>query len=640
VHIYTDARFIYKPKAKEVKGKMQKRWRISKWFAVGGFLLATALTCHAGTVFQLTETSTIQDVVLQNEKMQAQLSYTMVKGDFNGDNIDDFALGAPRETGPRSTDEVGAVMVFMGGASLNSLPADVKTGVTSTDEKESARLYGTDAGDWAGAKLAAGDLNNDGIDDLVIGNKDANFTNTKIWVVFGKSGLSGDIKLDDADVILQRPDDSLNIGALGIGDVNGDGKDDLVIADNLSIQTNAPPMAPMNEGHTSQHIYPDDAEKSMNGAVYVVFGDLAAGTVDLITEANTYILRSDGTGLFQVSSIAIGDMSGDGKNDLVLGAQKEDNPIENLEKAGAVYIINGGTEFPTEKVVDIDTVKDTVIYGGWKDDQIGGPYDTETTSLAVNGRGSLAIGDVNNDSMNDLIIGSPLSMLGNVNSTGRGKVEVVYGKSSLGASIDLYTDADIRLMLSESAQKMGFKTGFAVSADDVNGDGIADISASTPNANSKSFYNGWVHVLYGGTELADKLAGAENKTLELDISADLGILAAEPPDKFSDGRMGATFLVGDFNNSGTPDMIVGAHNGNLTNDTSAGWAAILWDAATKGMPGDISGNWERELSDAILGFRIAAGENISVSISIGADVNGDKKLGIPEAIFTLNDLAK
>jgi len=97
----------------------------------------------------------------------------------------------------------------------------VVTGKDS-DGKESARLYATDAGDGAGSKLAAGDLNNDGIDDLVIGNKDVNFENCKIWVVFGKSGLSGDINLDTSEdiAILQRPNDSLNITALGVGDVN------------------------------------------------------------------------------------------------------------------------------------------------------------------------------------------------------------------------------------------------------------------------------------------------------------------------------------------------------------------------------------------------------------------------------------
>ncbi|RLC15161.1 MAG: hypothetical protein DRI57_13285 [Deltaproteobacteria bacterium] len=274
-----------------------------------------------------------------------------------------------------------------------------------------------------------------------------------------------------------------------------------------------------------------------------------------------------------------------------------------------------------------------MIYGGWQDDQIGGPYDTESTAIPVNGKGSLAIGDVN-----DLIIGSPMSMLGNTSSTARGKVEVVYGKSSLGTSLDLYDDADIRLMLSESAQKVGFKTGFAVSTDDVNGDGVADISVSTPNANSTRYYNGWVHVFYGGNDLTGKVAAADNKTLELDNDADLAILGAEPSDKFADGRLGTSFVIGDFNASEKPDMIIGAPKGDVTANTSSGWGIVLWDVAAKGLPGDVDGDGYVDLADTIRGLQIAVGENVSGSV--GSDVDGDKKPGVAEAIYVFGKISK
>ncbi|OQY55154.1 MAG: hypothetical protein B6245_20215 [Desulfobacteraceae bacterium 4572_88] len=125
----------------------------------------------------------------------------------------------------------------------------------------------------------------------------------------------------------------------------------MVVSDNIvSVGT------PQTSG--APHVHPDGGDKKMNGVVYVVFGDLAAGTTDLVTEADAYILRNDGADSFQVSGIAIGDMSGDSKSDLVLGVQKEDNPSLSLgNAAGAVYIINGGSEFPVAKVVNIDTGK-------------------------------------------------------------------------------------------------------------------------------------------------------------------------------------------------------------------------------------------------------------------------------------------
>jgi hypothetical protein len=85
-------------------------------------------------------------------------------GDLDGDGFDDLILGANGGDGPaNSRNSVGEVAVVYGGPArhtdidLASPPADI------------AFVFGTDAGDFLGASLAAGDLDGDGFDDLILG---------------------------------------------------------------------------------------------------------------------------------------------------------------------------------------------------------------------------------------------------------------------------------------------------------------------------------------------------------------------------------------------------------------------------------------------------------------------------------------
>ena len=451
-----------------------------------GITLGSFSLSMAATTLVMSEDSTFHDVLFTTEKPQAGLGTALVKGDFNGDGIDDIAMSAIREAAPRTTDEVGMVSVFLGGPAIRELPKSVITGKES-DGYESARLFDiTISKNWLGVLMTTGDLNGDNYDDLVIAaqNSADDDHSSKVYIIFGKEDIfSKDMALNTmADVTLFR--DSMHIGALATGDLNGDGMEDLVISDILTASTSNPPVW---MGH------------SPNGGAYVVLGrnewpatfnlqytngeritQIVEKEVDGITEeveeiieidngADIILLNNDGEDVLQIAGIAVGDLNNDTFEDLALGTPEENNALYDLENAGRVYILFGGPSFPTGKI-DVQQTKDVIIYGGEKNDKIGGSLEvTDYNDIPI------AIGDVNGDSVGDLLIGSPLSMLGKVNSTGNGKVEVLFGKENWLDTIDLYDSYDIRLMLSEEAQKIGVETGYTVAVEDINGDTIGDI---------------------------------------------------------------------------------------------------------------------------------------------------------------------
>ena len=522
-------------------------------FVAGIFLVALSPQASAQTTLVISEDSTFEDAIITTEKMQGQLGTSIVKGDFNNDGIDDFAIGAIREGAPRVTDEVGMVTVFFGGSSINNLPAWVKTG-KETDGYESARLYDTIAGNWVGVLMAVGDLNNDGTDDLVVAAQAQadDDHSSKVFIVFGQN-ITGDVNLGtQADVILSR--DEMHVGALAAGDLDNDGVADLAIADIMTSSTTNPPVV---VGHTP------------SGCVYVVKGKSSwPGAIDLKAEADTTFVRDGGSSVFQVAGMAIGDVNNDQAGDLILGAPEENNPSYSLDNAGRVYMVFGGSGFPSG-TTDIDTTYDVVVYGGEADDKIGG-------SLEVTDHNDqpIAVGDVNGDGIGDVLIGAPLSMLGGINSTGKGKVEILYGKSNWSSPIDLYDGYDIRLRLSQEAATIGIETGFCVAVEDVNGDGKGDIVIGSHHAPTPKF-NGYFHVIYGKSGLSKNYD-------QLESQSDLLITTESPPDRFGDSHLGQTFAVGDFNNSGKPDVLLGAPKGTgLNSATSAGWAAMIFDVATE-----------------------------------------------------------
>ena len=533
-------------------------------FIIGSivFFLVSLLTlggsiAEAVTEMEISETSTFQNAVLESEKAYAGLGFGMAAGDFNGDGIEDFALGQPREASPRGTNEEGVVSVFWGGSHLNNMSGKIKVG-KSNDGWENLRIYASVAGNHFGVRLAAGDFNKDGIDDLVVvAQSPSNVDDSALYILFGASNLSGDINVSTASGVTILNRTNMYVSDVAVGDLDGDGYDDLIIADPANTATSHQPFA---SGH------------SPNGGVYVILGGTSwPSTIDLETQSDLTVLRNSGNDLCYIICVAAGDVNGDGKDDLIMGAPREDNPAVGADSlTGRVYVIYGGSLLPPLGNVEIDTQKDVLIYGAQQNDQIGGDWSvTEAYSDSA-----LAVGDVNGDTIGDIIIGAPLSM-GQINHTGAGKAEIVFGSTSLPPTIDLYEDYNVRMNLSAAVEKMGIKTGYTVGAEDINQDGIDDIIVASPSCPASIYgQNGWVHVIYGKTSLGT----TNHKNYELDTDADLNIKAHNRTDHYSDGRMGTTFIVGDFNSNGFTDILLGAPKGTgVANATSAGWVLVKWD---------------------------------------------------------------
>ena len=314
-------------------------------------------------------------------------------GDINGDGFDDViigALGAARN---------GASYVVFGKAghftaNINLAALDGSNGFKITNEV---------VGDGSGRSVSsAGDVNGDGLDDLVIGaigGRSGGFS----YVVFGKTGkYNANFDLSSLDggngfKISGKAAGDFASTVSSAGDVNGDGYDDLVIGGDAA-----------------------DLNGDGSGASYVVFGK-AAGF-----GARLDLSRLDGRNGFQISGEAAGDSSGhsvssagdingDGFDDVIIGADKAD---PRGYGSGASYVVFGkATGFKAN--LDLSELDGNL---GFK---ISGEAAGDQCGFSVS-----SAGDVNSDGFDDLIVGASEAV---PNGFASGASYVIFGHRALTA---------------------------------------------------------------------------------------------------------------------------------------------------------------------------------------------------------------
>ncbi len=358
----------------------------------------------------------------------------------------------------------------------------------------------TAASDQANARFgfavgSAGDVNNDGYADVVIGAPDY-WSKGAIFVYHGSSsGLSTTPNWiangDQAGGLFGRA-----VG--GAGDVNNDGYSDIIVG------------APAYNGNA--------------GAAFVYFGSSsgldANGTRTSGTPANAdWAAHSDQAGSeFGISVGTAGDVNKDGVDDVIVGAWLYDTgPTE--EDAGRVFVFHGSPNgLPDADQDGIAQPSDA----SWTADG-GTPYGEFGVSVST-------AGDVNNDGAADVIVGADYA-----GSGFEGSAYAYYGSAS-----GLSTSADWTVNGSQAFSQFGFAVG---TAGDVNGDGYDDVMVGAYAYDTASYTDGGrVRVYYGSssglsTTAAWTMDGGQ-------AFAQFGVSVG---------------TAGDVNNDGYADVIVGAH---------------------------------------------------------------------------------
>jgi VCBS repeat-containing protein len=465
-------------------------------------------------------------------------------GDVNGDGFDDVIIGAHRDD-PNGKAESGASFVVFGKENghveLSAVEVNGQHGLGFV-------INGVGAGDYAGQSVsAAGDVNGDGFDDLLVGAPltDPNDEwSGSAYLVYGKN--------DNVPVALSALRTDANLGGFVIqglaegnftgqsvsdaGDVNGDGYDDIIIG--------------------AHKAGPNDPA---SGASYVIYGRPDVGGNKIGTAIDLTEIEAD-TGGFVINGVAendqsglsvsgAGDVNGDGFDDVIVGAPFDD---PNGDLSGASFVVFGSAEGVGVELTALEGAAGAdptgfVINGVAADDQ---------SAISVSGAG-----DVNGDGLDDLIVGA---MGADPNGSLSGASYVVFGKAD-GAAVELSA-----VELNAGAVPTGFIikgistddfSGRSVSgAGDVNGDGLDDLiigAMGTDNSrdvdgdgdDDLTSGSGSSFVVYGKT-------GGEAVELSLVASSVGGFVINGVNADDQSGR--SVSGAGDVNGDGFADLIVGA----------------------------------------------------------------------------------
>jgi hypothetical protein len=437
-------------------------------------------------------------------------------GDVNGDGLSDVIVGAFGVDGSES--DAGAAFVVFGRKAGFPPVLDV----TQLNGSNGFRLSGSEPSGLAGFSVGgAGDVNGDGMDDMLAGavqeNGSASYSGAA-YVVFGKttafaselqlSALNGSdgFKLNGVETL-----DAAGWSVSSRGDVNGDSIFDIVVSARLA--------------------------DGLRGSTFVVFGKDTgfSSIIDLssLNGSDGFRLVGETTSDVNGNSAAVtGDINGDGFDDVISGAPYGN---EASNPTGRTYVVFGK---PSGFTAAIDA---SALNGG--------------TGFAFNGVANTSFGrrvsgagDLNGDGYEDIITAAPGSPIDSA--------YVMFGKSSgFSALSNVSTlDGSNGFRLSGDVLIAQF-VGEVAPAGDFNGDGFGDVIVGARDSDNPISNTGSSFIVFGRApdDARTRVGSATGQYISGGAFADT-IIAADGNDVI-EGRGGA-----DVNNGGNgSDMASYAH---------------------------------------------------------------------------------
>jgi Ca2+-binding RTX toxin-like protein len=424
-------------------------------------------------------------------------------GDVNGDSIEDFAIGGAQYNDNNNGHYAGAVYVVFG---ANKFTPTVQLSQIAAG-KGGFKILGEQANSELASVSPAGDVNHDGLDDVIVGTYGA--IEGGAFVVYGKSD-SASVDLSQVaagkggfKIFGEGPGEHYGLSVAIAGDLNNDGFQDLAVS------------APLN----------DEGGRDA-GAVYVIFGksgpfqniylsDIARGV------GGFKIVGEHAGDEFGWSMAGLGDVNNDGIDDIGLGGQGDQGDTA----AGAVYVLYGKSAFDPKVHLENLAVK----HAGFK---IHGDNGRDAIHVAAGN-------DINGDNFPDILVG-----------TNNGpSAFAIFGRSGDFPNVDL---ADV------SAGQGGFEFLSGVNsywhrvgpAGDVNADGYADFLVGVQRDGEAAYEAGATYLIYGKADTkqisaSDVIAGNGGIKFVGDASKDFTGCAV-------DGGH-------DINGDGIGDLLIGAH---------------------------------------------------------------------------------
>ena len=392
------------------------------------------------------ELDAIQNSVFSGNSPLSKFGFSVSSaGDVNADGYDDIIIGEPDYLLSK-----GRAFIYFGGLAINTSPDVVFSGEFSQD------VFGSSVS-------CAGDVNNDGFDDVIIGAYGNNSNTGKAYVYFGGNNMN-----NAADVILtgQNPNDKFGVSVSNAGDVDNNGYDDVIVG--------------------------AESYNNSAGSAYIFYGGM---NMDNVIDIQVYGNASNSFFGHCVSDA--GDVNGDNYNDVIIGA------YGSSFNSGSAFIFYGSASMDNTADVTITGIlfsnlgrsvskAGDVNNDGYSDVIVGGDYNGFNTGFAKIYLGSSIMdnvsdinlsgenssdkfgwsvsgaGDMNGDGFDDVISGAPGF------ASGKGKMYVYYGATSM----DQYSD------VTKIGESTGSYFGYSVSnAGDFNSDGYSDILAGAYGMN-------------------------------------------------------------------------------------------------------------------------------------------------------------